>query len=891
MQRKEFRFQPPSPPPSPSGRGSKIGANRPKDESRLQRRLGVALVLLGSSSILGWTFKLAVLVQIVPGYPTTGFNTALCFLLAGLAWLAPSLYPRFGRSLQTGLGAAVCLPPALTLLEYYFRADFGIDWPELHRWLDQNNPNPGRIPPTTSIGLLFGGLALALSAHRRGRRTIYLGLGLGATALIIGILGAFGYLLRLDPLLLWYPFRGMSLPAAGGLILLGAGLTWLARKSAWVEELGEDEKITGQGLLVVIAVALISGLMGFSIPERRMEAILGDGLRLGLEARIRHLETTIDYRSTRAAPIANRPNLLMHLRLLNTHPGDPESLAVVHGVLASFAPFGFSAIAAYLPDGRPVGQVGRFVDHPELSVPLAGKPGRSLLWHEGFRLHVRLEARDGGGSAGWIESEQALPDLAETLLSGEGIGGSGEMELCQAVADTLRCFPSPSSTEPYILTNLAERKLVVQQALGGRSGVIATRDYRHHHVIGAYQPVAALGLVAALKIDAAELYQPIRRQLPVVLLVLAGLIAGGSYLFHALVKPLTLRLVRAEQAKGLELKHKERLLRGMFEAIPAAILVVDRQGGIHSANAMAETLFGYPLEAFAHLTLETLLPERYAAAHMHHRQGYFQNPHRRGMGHGIELFGRRQDGSEFPVDVVLNHFQTAEGEMAIVIVTDITTRKQKQEQIAAALREKEILLAEIHHRVKNNLQIIHSLLDLQAMQVEDPKALQILQDSQGRILSMALIHQTLYQSKDFAQVDFALFLETLTGQLQGSLGSDGIAFKLKLEPVMLPIQKAIPCGLIVNELVSNALKHAFPNTAEGTIEIELSSEEDGAVNFAVRDDGVGLPEDLDVNHTPTLGLHLVRLLSEQIGAALSVQRRNPTRFTLRFAPYPEQRPA
>jgi PAS domain S-box-containing protein len=861
-----------------------LAASRIEPKSRLQRYLGIALVLLGGAGVLGWIFELAVLVQIVPGYAAMGFNTALCFWLGGLAWLLPELHPPSARSLQTALGAAVCLLPALTLLEYALRVDLGIDWPDLHGWLEQNHPHPGRISPTTSIGLLCGGLALVLSAHRRGRHMIYAELGLGATVLIVGSLGAFGYLLRLDPLLLWYPFRGMSLPAVAGLTLLGAGLTWLARRSARVEELGEAERITGQGLLVLIAVALISGLTGLGILERQMEAILGDGLRLSLEARVQHLENSIGNRTTRAAVIANRPNLLRHLRLLHTHPDDSKSLAVVHEVLESFTPFGFSAIAAYLPDGRPVGQVGRFIDHPELSVPLSVKPDTHLEWYEGFHLRHRLEVRDADQSIGWIESEQTLPDLTDTVMSGEGIGGSGEMQLCQPLADGLRCFPSRRSAQPYTLPRRSGRNWVIHQAVSGQSGVIATREHLHRHVVGAYQPVAELGLVAALKVDTAELYQPIRRQLPVVLLMLAGLISGGSYLFHALVKPLTLRLVRAEQSKGLELRHKELLLRGMFEAIPAAILVVDRHGRIHTANAMAETLFGYPLEAFAHLTVESLLPERYATAHIRHRQDYFGEPRRRGMGHGLELFGRRRDGSEFPVDVVLNHFQTPEGEMAIAIIADITRRKQKQELIAAALREKEILLAEIHHRVKNNLQIIHSLLDLQAMQVEDPKALEILQDCQGRIQSMALIHQTLYQSKDFGLVDFALFLETLTGQLQGSLGSDRIALRLDLEQVMLPIQKAIPCGLIVNELVSNALKHAFPNSTGGTIQVELSGSKDGGLRFAVSDDGIGVAEDLDVDHTPTLGLHLVRLLCEQIGASLTVHRRNPTRFTVRFAP-------
>ena len=857
-------------------------ANPPSVESRVQRRLGTALILLGGAGIMGWTFKLPALVQIVPGYATMVFNTALCFLLAGLAWLSPSLYPPWGKSLQTALGAAVCLPPVLSLLEYYFRVSLGIDWPDLHRWLDQANPNPGRISPSTSIGLLFSGLALALSPHQYGRRIAYLGFGLAVTVLIIGILGAFGYLLRLDPLFLWYPFRGMSLPTLGGLILLGAGLTRLALKSAWIGELTEDQKITGQGTLVLIAVTLTSGLAGFGVLERRVEAILLDGLRWGLDARISQLEGTIDHRTTRAAIIANRPNLLKHLRLLNARPDNPESLTVVKGVLESFTPFGFSAIAVLLPDGRLAGQVGEFVADPELSVSLPVAPGTHLFWRDGFHLRIRQEARDAGGRIGWIESEQALPHITETLMSGKWMGRSGEMELCQLMTDALRCFPTRLSAEPYTLTGSAERKPLLQPVLSEQSQVIATRDYRHHLVIEASRPLPSLGLVAALKIDTAELYQPIRRQLPLVLLILAGVIAGGSYIFRALVNPLTLTLVRAEQHKSLALKHKEELLRGMFEAIPAAILVVDRQGRIHSANAMAETLFGYPLETFAHLTVESLLPERFAAAHAHHRQDYFRDPHRRGMGSGLELAGRRRDGSEFPVDVVLNNFLTAEGEMAIAIITDVTARKHEEELSVAALREKEILLAEIHHRVKNNLQIIHSLLDLQAMQVEDPKALEMLQDSQGRIQSMALIHQTLYQSKDFAQVDFALFLETLTGQLHGSLGSDRVAFELDLEQVMLPIQKAIPCGLIVNELVSNALKHGFPDGAKGVIKIELRRADGGWVNFSVSDNGSGLAETLDLANTPTLGLHLVRLLSEQIGASLTVRRRNPTRFAVGF---------
>jgi len=254
------------------------------------------------------------------------------------------------------------------------------------------------------------------------------------------------------------------------------------------------------------------------------------------------------------------------------------------------------------------------------------------------------------------------------------------------------------------------------------------------------------------------------------------------------------------------------------------------------------------------------------------------------IGGGGALHALRSDGSEFAIEVGLNPVEIGDEKMLLWSVADVSEHKQREGRLKTALMEKDILLGEIHHRVKNNLQVIHSLLDLQSAKIEDPAALQLVQESKNRISSMAMIHQTLYQSKDFARVDFGRFLKLLLPTLVSSYTTDRAEVSLKVCAcdVSLPIDAAIPCGLIANELVSNALKHAFPNGRQGTISIDLTTAPTGEIEMTLADDGIGIPEDVELGKTSTLGLQLVPLLAEQLKADLAFQRSDPTSFTFRF---------
>ena len=219
------------------------------------------------------------------------------------------------------------------------------------------------------------------------------------------------------------------------------------------------------------------------------------------------------------------------------------------------------------------------------------------------------------------------------------------------------------------------------------------------------------------------------------------------------------------------------------------------------------------------------------------------------------------------------------------IQMDITERKQIEAEIKASLHEKEVLLKEIHHRVKNNLQVIASMLNLQSSYVEDPQAQEVFQVSQNRVAAMATIHEKLYQSKNLARIDFADYIHDLTTHLFSSYEGRRQEVRLKVEAdiIWLGVNTAVPCGLILNELISNALKHAFPGDfPNGQITVQFQRHSANRLRLVVADNGIGFPTHTDILHTTSLGLQLVNTLANQIGGALEIENRQGSRFQITF---------
>lgn len=478
----------------------------------------------------------------------------------------------------------------------------------------------------------------------------------------------------------------------------------------------------------------------------------------------------------------------------------------------------------------------------------------------------------------------------------------------------------------------------------------------------------------------------------------------------------------------------------LIEAIPDALVIVDRDGRVAAVNHQAEQMFRYARAEVVGQEVEFLLPERFRADHVRRRESYLANPRPRPMGSGLDLFGRRSDGLEFPVEISLNALPSPTGLFVIAAIRDVTERKVAEEKVRRAerrfrtlvegipaicfiasldedsnemyvspqiekvlgftqkewledpvlwysrlhpddknrwqadfvrtcsmaadfrsdyrflsrdnkvvwihgeakivfddfgkplflhgiafditqlkeaeeisrrsheqleqsvrdrtvqlseeiqqrqvtqeklekiLKEREALLKEIHHRVKNNLQITSSLLNLQSLHVTDPTALEILQESRNRVRLIALLHEKLYGSEDLARIDFHRYVgELITYLFRGySISASRIRLELRMAEVYFDIDTAIPCGLIINELVTNSLKYAFPEGRAGTICISLTVDVDGWHTLEVSDDGAGFPPGFAFEESSSLGLQLVRTMAQQLGGNATLRTSDST---------------
>ena len=295
-----------------------------------------------------------------------------------------------------------------------------------------------------------------------------------------------------------------------------------------------------------------------------------------------------------------------------------------------------------------------------------------------------------------------------------------------------------------------------------------------------------------------------------------------------------------------------------------------------------EKVTGYSAEEFiadSYLWIRMVAPED--------RELVKENVHRVLAGKdvpSIEHRITRKDGETIWVSDTIILFRDASGNLLSYdgVIKDITVRKRSDEQTRRSLREKEVMLKEIHHRVKNNMQVIYSLLSLQAKTIADKKVRALFEESQNRISSMALIHEKLYQSKDMAHIDFKEYLQSLVRNIAGAFKRQEVHVSVDMDSLALDVNAGIPCGLIVNELVSNSLKHAFPAGRTGEIRVGLSLTAGGTYLLTVADDGVGFPSDADFRKTSSLGLQLVNVLVGQIHGTIEMASEAGSRFVIAF---------
>ncbi|HHY00903.1 MAG TPA: sensor histidine kinase, partial [Methanothermobacter sp.] len=248
----------------------------------------------------------------------------------------------------------------------------------------------------------------------------------------------------------------------------------------------------------------------------------------------------------------------------------------------------------------------------------------------------------------------------------------------------------------------------------------------------------------------------------------------------------------------------------------------------------------------------------------------------------LEFWGKRKNNEIFPIEVKLNKGTYFGQDVVVAVARDITLRKKDEKRLKRSLDEKEAMVQEVHHRVKNNMQVVSSLLGLQSMYLDDNEVQNALQESQNRVQSMAMVHEKLYQSKNLSSIDMADYMHQIAHYLLDSyhLKSNQIKIIIKAEKVEMDIKTASPLGLIINELITNSLKYAFPD-GKGELTLKISLIND-CYHLTVSDDGVGLPDDFQLDSAETLGLQLVNRLVQQIRGSIEWDGSKGTAFIIKF---------
>lgn len=493
-------------------------------------------------------------------------NTAICCWLGGLALLSPYLFKHHAAlGAYKAIGLIVFIISSLVMLETIFGVNLNIDLPELHRPLQPEYLNPGRMAPNTALALmLFGAGLLVKGFVRKNEKLCRNSIQILAAALsVLGWIGIIGYVLTLEYLYNWTGVVRMALPTAIAIVFMGFGLFNLPANTPqhkyWLAD-NDVERIYYTAALVITLACLTAGIAGFSILAHRAERLIQDNLLRVSNERIFFIHTLIAARSERAIVASKDTQFPLFLQQLNKSPDDEVAQKALTALTSTLNKNGFSAIAFEGLNGSIWRSFGEISQQNKFSMDFHGAYSGQLMWDAGYVLYSRTPIKtDAGRVVGFMRAKQPLKAIdtlrEQTLHSAK----TSDMVICSATADFFNCFPSSLNNKPFKAPKFYQKqRLPISYALNlNQTGVKTTLDYRGQRVLAAFSPIADTGLGMVIKIDVAEIYAPVKEQLQKAILLIIGLIVLGLWLIRKRLIPLVSNI---ESARVLAENEKARFI-------------------------------------------------------------------------------------------------------------------------------------------------------------------------------------------------------------------------------------------------------------------------------------------------------------------------------------------
>jgi diguanylate cyclase (GGDEF)-like protein len=516
-----------------------------------------ATILLCLLTLAGWFFRIKPLVQLLPGTWSMVVASACCCLAVAAALLLCRLSPQSSHKWCTrgtvAISSLVIVVAVMALVENLWPVSLGIDLPRLHAALLPEYTPPGQMGPNAAFALILLCVSLILHALRGAERYATAARILLSFALLLSLTGLITQWLDLQALYPWFETIGfvrMSPMTSICLLLLSLGM-W----SQWNEVVGQawsDERVEAMGILqtaalILMVTALTTGVTGVALLQGQLIREMRENLREIGRDRLTSVDQTLVQRVDRAALVANQAAIISEVKRYALRPDDGAMARELEEAAQGLLKHGFAAVAFETSGQRRI-EAGKMLSAAEMVIPLRAEYPATLMWQQGYYLETRVPVADASGTYGHMVSQQRLFSLDRITEESNHWGRTGEMLVCTSKGDGLSCFPSRSHPTAFVVEGAALRpELPILQAVNGRSGAGIARDIRNHRVLAAYGPVGASGLGMVIKMDTAEVLEPIRGRLQVATPLIALLVLGGLWVMQRRVKPLIRKLMSTQE--------------------------------------------------------------------------------------------------------------------------------------------------------------------------------------------------------------------------------------------------------------------------------------------------------------------------------------------------------